>query len=616
MSRVNGNRSDFSTDRLMAGFLCALAALAWCGATANAQTARVVSRPLSHQEIHDFGLTNTTQISGGLNTVGVGQPAYLEIQVQKEVGEDPAVPVIVTQFVWSVDSAPPGSTASLTNSPLADTNAIPIYSRLDQQAYSVVSRQLFVPDKAGAYTISAQIGGTTSGVPISVSDSYTLNGGDYKTWSDCNACHGPGNFMGAEDKITPWQGTGHSDFFTRSIDGETSTHYNSGCVDCHTLGYDETPAADNAGFDDVADLLNWTFPTNLVAGNWDDMPAQLQDKANIQCENCHGPASGHTGGGFANPVNRGISVTVSAGDCAQCHDEQPYHLKNQEWDNSLHAKAYFRNSDSCLPCHSSHGFIDSVDGDGKTTSGTGGEGISCTACHDPHSAEGPHQLRPVTNTVLGNGVTVDVGGRGLLCMQCHKGRRDTETYVYDPLNPDDDQLGDPSSHFGPHHGPQADMMAAGNAYLFGQEIASSDHLGAVDDACVQCHMQDLAGSPFASAAHEAGGHTFSMTWDAGTPTNMTDDVDISVSCAECHGEIDSFDVGGTDHNQDGVIDGVQTEIGNLMDQLGMLLPPVGSPELDLGQLTTNTDAQAEIELMAAFNYEFVHEDGSHGVHNP
>ena len=34
----------------------------------------IVARPLSHQEIVDYGLAEGTQVSGGLFTVGVGGP--------------------------------------------------------------------------------------------------------------------------------------------------------------------------------------------------------------------------------------------------------------------------------------------------------------------------------------------------------------------------------------------------------------------------------------------------------------------------------------------------------------------------------------------------------------
>jgi len=43
--------------------------------------------------------------------------------------------------------------------------------------------------------------------------------------------------------------------------------------------------------------LKWTFPTTLQAGNWNKVPVALQNVANIQCENCHGPGSAHAGSG-------------------------------------------------------------------------------------------------------------------------------------------------------------------------------------------------------------------------------------------------------------------------------------------------------------------------------
>jgi formate-dependent nitrite reductase cytochrome c552 subunit len=72
----------------------------------------------------------------------------------------------------------------------------------------------------------------------------------------------------------------------------------------------------------------WTFPAVLTNGNWAAMPATLQNVANIQCENCHGPGSQHL---FSQGVvgnTNAISVNYAAGDCAQCHDSMNNHFKS------------------------------------------------------------------------------------------------------------------------------------------------------------------------------------------------------------------------------------------------------------------------------------------------
>jgi hypothetical protein len=75
--------------------------------------------------------------------------------------------------------------------------------------------------------------------------------------------------------------------------------------------------------------------------------------------------------------------------------------------------------------------------------------------------------------------------------------------------------------------------------------------------------------------------------------------------------VDQFDFPLFDYNGDGVIEGVQTEVQHLLDQLSALLPPAGKPKTALTIDSTWTRAQLE----AAYNWSFVAEDRSKGVHN-
>ncbi len=360
------------------------------------------------------------------------------------------------------------------------------------------------------------------------------------------------------------------------------------------MGYDTTPGATNGGFDDVAAELNWTFPAVLQPGNWDAMPDKLKNLSNIQCENCHGPGSQHgTVGGNPNL----ISVSYSAGDCAQCHSEGTHHIKPMEWANSRHAISVREESASCAECHGGIGFIDRAEG--KTTLRTEYSAITCVTCHDPHDATNPHQIRSTGEITLENNAhtVVEGGGMGRLCMSCHRSRRDAASYVTAY-----------HSHFGPHHGPQTDMLMGTNAVDYGQAIPSSGHKFAIQDTCVTCHMQAVGAND--PGFLEVGGHTFTPSWDGGTPDNPADDVDLVGACTQCHGPVQSFDIVRCDYDGNGVVEGVQTEVEGLMREVAMLLPPLGQPTME--EVTQDfTPAQ----LKAAYNYLFVEEDGSMGVHN-
>ncbi len=105
----------------------------------------------------------------------------------------------------------------------------------------------------------------------------------------------------------------------------------------------------------------------------------------------------------------------------------------------------------------------------------------------------------------------------------------------------------------------------------------------------------------------AGGHTFRLGW-----TNGKNKVELVGACQNCHGEdVTTFDFALFDYDNDGVIDGVQTEVQHLLDKLSSMLPPNAQPKTSLTIDETWTRAQLE----AAYNWQFVANDGSKGVHN-
>jgi hypothetical protein len=108
---------------------------------------------------------------------------------------------------------------------------------------------------------------------------------------------------------------------------------------------------------------------------------------------------------------------------------------------------------------------------------------------------------------------------------------------------------------------------------------------------------------------QAGGHTFKVGF---TPAGSSTPVQLVAACQGCHGpEVTTFNFPLLDYNGDGKIDGVQTEVQELLDQLSAMLPPVGQPKTALTINATWTQPQLE----AAYNWLFVTNDGSRGIHN-
>jgi len=575
--------------RRTAAVLGALLVLILAASVVNAQTnlqATLAFRPLTPGEISKFKLPTGTETSAGLSTIGLGQPAYLEMQINVAVPPDDIVGV-----TWTLATRPSGSSAALADSPL--TAAVPVFEPSDRVVTQVAGRQLLRPDVAGEYVVTATVNTKSNG---SATESQTIIAATYVGINTCTGCHNGGPTM--LDKVPMWSQTLHSHIFKDGITGVNGTSYGSNCFSCHTVGYDGSTKAANGGFDKVAAQLGWTPPTTLVAANWDALPDALKNVANIQCENCHGPGSMHAGSGgtpFA------ISVASNTGACSQCHDAPTHHIKTAEWNNSMHAITTRdpAGNSGCVGCHTSDGFIGRMNG---LVVNTDFSAIGCSTCHEPHGQTAPsgaaHQLRSLQQVTLADGTLVKGAGEGLLCMNCHQSRQKASVYAATTKG---------SAHFGPHQCPQADMLQGTNGFTYGETIPTSAHQFMVQNTCVGCHMQTVATTD--PGFLQVGGHTFKPSV---TLAGSTTPIDLVAACQGCHGpDIASFDFPLMDYDGDGTIDGVQTEVQHLMDQLSALLPPAGKPKTALTIDATWTQPQLE----AAYNWLFVNNDGSKGIHN-
>jgi hypothetical protein len=598
---------NFPSHNARAGLMAAvlIAAATSSAATTNLM-GRIDIRPLVPSEM--TGALATAEKASGLSTVPVGQPVYLDAQINL------VIPASDIQSVtWTLTNQPFGSTVTLSNSPLG-TN-IPVYRPSDQLVYQTAGRAMLRPDMRGQYTVIATITTASFGT---TNVAQNLTAGTYMGVGTCELCHSGGNL--APNIYDEWSKTLHSSMFSKRIDGDTPG-YSKNCISCHTVGYDANPLAVNGGFDDVATQLGWTFPPVLTNGNWASMQTNyptLANLANIQCENCHGPGSEHA---YALGDTSRISVSFNPGDCGQCHDAPTHHIKNQEWNQSKHAIGTRVPSgpgrEACVRCHTSPGFADYADQ--VTPPNTTYEAIGCAGCHDPHDPTNPHQLRLPTDIILPDGTSVTNAGMGGFCMNCHQSR--TGSYTNSLVNyPQGLPTWAGGSRFGPHDSPVAEMLEGVNGYTYGQTIPSSAHKFAVSDTCVTCHMQTVGSSD--PAFLQAGGHTFKMSYTVVSTNGVTNVVDKTDVCMQCHGPIDDFDMPRQDYNGDGIVEGVQTEVQHLIDKLSTLLPDskyhADGNYVAAGVVQTSISTQTNWPakfLEAAWNWQFVNNDGSKGVHN-
>jgi len=550
---------------------------------ASAPIMRIAARPLTPQEISDYGMTNTTQIASGNHVVGLGQPVYLEFLVQKGVagGRHPVDFVTVTEVAWTLDSALNADGEALATSATIIDSVIPTnmpsYDGGHQQQFDIIDRAMIIPDLRGTYSISLDATTASNGI---FQLTYEVVGSTFlgKDYTACTLCHA--------SKQAGFNATGHATALSGQISDPTG-HFRDSCIACHSLGYDTALVAVNAGFDDVASDLGWEFPV-LATNNWDDMPLALQQKSNVQCENCHGPAQEHmrTGGDISK-----ITVNLSAGNCSQCHDKKTHHVKSTEWKDSSHAIGYVFRGGSCGACHSTAGYINANDPGMNEydvevpVTGTDMEGVTCATCHDPHSpGAGAHQLRSIDSVTLANGFEITQGGDGLICMACHHDRYEANSRAAQGRTP--------------HHGTQSDILFGENAIEYGQDLPSSRHWDVVEDSCAQCHMQENPADSPAYAENKVGGHSFMLSYDDGT--NAV--VHLTETCISCHGEIEDFNFGGADFDLDGTVEGVQKEVSDMMEELAQLL--------DEGDYSEESGDKAN------YNLAMITDDGSLGVHNP
>ncbi len=329
--------------------------------------------------------------------------------------------------------------------------------------------------------------------------------------------------------------------------------------------------------------------------------------------NCEGPAGedgtdgadGSNGTAGVNGVD-GVDGNVT---CLVCHSDENLAMKQHEFAASQHSSGDIAVSYAgarggargCYPCHSHEQFV-------AFTEGLPFENIAspspwkCSTCHGLHQTfEAQDYALRVTEAVAifdgsnfalkGNNY-LDVQGNSNLCATCHQSRR-AEPNVTDPGATFDIT----STHYGPHHGPQANVLAGvGFAEIAGSiaypVAGSADHIAA---SCTGCHMYE-------------GDHSFNPSLDA---------------CNVCHATAD-FNYGG-----------VADEMADLLEELRDLLIAKDVIELGTEELYELNEETGVIELVvhtegyhpvvgehpmvlaqAFFNWVGLAEDRSLGAHNP
>ncbi|WP_167608916.1 hypothetical protein [Maribellus sediminis] len=278
--------------------------------------------------------------------------------------------------------------------------------------------------------------------------------------------------------------------------------------------------------------------------------------------------------------------------CLVCHSGTNMEAKKAQFWMSEHsvgaiAVDYAGGRASCAPCHSHELFVQYMTL-GEANNVTNPSAWKCSTCHGIHkSFEGQdYALRssdPI-NPIFDGSLTMDLNGNSNLCAVCHQSRRAEPGYGLEEL-PDSFKI--TSTHYGPHHGAQANVVAGmGFAEIPGSvaypEQGSSKHLNQA--SCTGCHMADFTDGE--------GGHSF---------------IPSVAACNDCHGtDLDDYNYGG-----------VQTEVEEMLIELRDELIALGVVEgNDTDGYHPHVGTFPTVQVQAFFNWVGLEEDRSKGVHNP
>jgi hypothetical protein len=317
--------------------------------------------------------------------------------------------------------------------------------------------------------------------------------------------------------------------------------------------------------------------------------------------------------------DNGLSAGISV--CRDCHSSTSpkYGVlgTRSRYESSGHrtiGTSASANGQGCQKCHTNEGFIaytQKGEPDPKEYIVEPSQ-PGCFTCHMPHE-KGDFSLRIITPVTLANGKIFDVG-HGNLCANCHKATTDAAKMVVAvPSNKID-------ADWGPHRGPQADIVRGTNAYEFpGKKYGSSAHKDILNDGCISCHMNLPVGRAV-GLSHQVGGHSFQI---AGETLNLS-------ACNSCHRGVTQAPqaavfniIAQEDYDHNGKKEPYQLEVQGLLDQLvnkdgtGLLQslePPFYNADGSFHFVKSDA-ARSAAEVGALYNYRMIVNDRSLGIHN-
>ncbi|HEX9838294.1 MAG TPA: hypothetical protein VGA72_03055 [Anaerolineales bacterium] len=308
---------------------------------------------------------------------------------------------------------------------------------------------------------------------------------------------------------------------------------------------------------------------------------------------CAGPQGEPGPAGPAGPAGPqgepGPALTTADLTCTECHNDTTLIVSKEAQfrERSVHGtgEAFVRGEGTdCAGCHGTEGAKARINAglpphDASVEGVTNVSPFDCRTCHNIHTTytKADFSLTGDAQPVVleKTGGTFD-GGKGNLCANCHQIRNDLPVASGGNID-----LGT-NTRFGTHYGVEAAMLLGEGG--LGVSGSPSPHYQLVENTCVACHMGDESNHTYLPAV---------------------------ARCQTCHADAENFD-----------INGVQTEVQAMLDEVHELLVASGIMAADstdddgnLQQGRSIPGVYPEAVANAMWNYKFVVEDQSRGVHN-
>jgi hypothetical protein len=296
------------------------------------------------------------------------------------------------------------------------------------------------------------------------------------------------------------------------------------------------------------------------------------------CAGPEGPAGPAGPAGPPGPAGEPAAATDLT--CTECHNDTTliWSKEAQFRESSVHGtgESFLRGEGTdCAGCHGTEGAKARIAAgllphDESVVGIVNVSPFDCRTCHEIHTT-----YTGADWAVVGGGQPTKLemtagtfdGGSGNLCANCHQIRNA-------PPTASGGNVEVTSSRFGTHHGVEAQMLLGEGG--LGVAGSPSTHYMVVENTCVSCHMGD------------EDSHTY-----------MPD----VARCTACHADAEDFD-----------INGVQTEVEGMVEELTALFVDKGTLDAETGLWAVPATVPEDV-ANAMWNYKFVVEDQSMGVHN-